>query len=74
MKKIKEALEEALEITPQDKYKKLQRLKIKRGESIKNFNWRYKKLYNNLPKFYQSLQWRIILNPFHTDLLLELRL
>ncbi|KAG4094214.1 hypothetical protein H8356DRAFT_1277304 [Neocallimastix lanati (nom. inval.)] len=32
MKKIKEALEEALEITPQDKYKKLQRLKIKRGE------------------------------------------
>ncbi|KAG4097586.1 hypothetical protein H8356DRAFT_1275160 [Neocallimastix lanati (nom. inval.)] len=32
MKKIKEALEEALEITPQDKCKRLQRLKIKRGE------------------------------------------
>ncbi|ORY60313.1 hypothetical protein LY90DRAFT_643325 [Neocallimastix californiae] len=54
MKKIKEALEEALEITPQDKCKRLQRLKIKRGESIKNFNWRYKKLYNNLPRLYQS--------------------
>eukprot|EP00833_Pecoramyces_ruminatium_P010203 jgi/Orpsp1_1/1184235/evm.model.c7180000088647.1 len=54
MEEMKKALEEALEVTPQDKCKRLQRLKIKRGESIKNFNWRYKKLYNNLPRIYQS--------------------
>eukprot|EP00833_Pecoramyces_ruminatium_P014166 jgi/Orpsp1_1/1188198/evm.model.d7180000063130.1 len=51
---MKKALEDALEITPQEKCKRLQRMKIQKGESIKNFNWRYKKLYNNLSKFYQS--------------------
>eukprot|EP00833_Pecoramyces_ruminatium_P007904 jgi/Orpsp1_1/1181936/evm.model.c7180000079194.1 len=54
MKEIKEALEEALEVTPQEKCKRLQRLKIKKGESIKNFNWKYKKLYSNLPRLYQT--------------------
>jgi len=54
MQKMKEALEEVLEVTPQEKCKRLQRLKIRKGESIKNFNWRYKKLYSNLPRLYQS--------------------
>ena len=54
MKEIKKALEEALEVTPQEKCKRLQKLKIKKGESIKNFNWRYKKLYSNLPRIYQT--------------------
>ncbi|OUM56190.1 hypothetical protein PIROE2DRAFT_19314, partial [Piromyces sp. E2] len=54
IKEMKEALEEALEITPQMKCKILQRLKIQKGETIKNFNWRYKKLYNNLPNQYKD--------------------
>jgi len=29
-------------------------MKIQRGESIKNFNWRYRKIYNSLPKLYQT--------------------
>ena len=29
-------------------------MKIRRRERIKNFNWRYKKIYNNLPKIYQT--------------------
>jgi len=54
VKQMKEALEEALEITPQMKCKFLQKLKIQKGESIKNFNWRYKKLYDNLPEQYKT--------------------
>jgi len=54
IKEIKEALEEALRITPQEKCKMLQKLKIQRGETIADFNWRYKKLYDSLPKFYQT--------------------
>ena len=41
-------------MTPQLKRKRLQKLKIKKNETIKNFNWRYKKLYNNLPRLYQE--------------------
>jgi DNA-binding transcriptional regulator GbsR (MarR family) len=51
---IKKALEDAMEITPQEKCKRLQKMVIQKGESIKNFNWRYKKLYNNLSKLYQT--------------------
>jgi hypothetical protein len=47
-------MEKELEITLQEKCKSLQRMKFRRGESIKNFNWRYKKIYNNLPKIYQT--------------------
>ena len=54
IEEIKKAIENELEITPQEKCKRLQRMKIRRGESIKNFNWRYKKIYNNLPKIYQT--------------------
>ena len=46
-------MEDELEITPHEKCKRLQRMKIRKGESIKNFNWRYKKIYNNPPKIYQ---------------------
>jgi len=49
---IKDAIEKALEITPQEKCKRLQKLRIQNGD-IKNFNWRYKKMYN-FPKFYQT--------------------
>ena len=51
---MKEALEEAMVVTPQIKCKRLQKLKIQKNESIKNFNWRYKKLYNNLPETFQD--------------------
>jgi len=54
IQKMKKALEEALEVTPQLKCKRLQKLKIMKNETIKNFNWRYKKLYNNLPRLYQE--------------------
>ncbi|MBE6487081.1 MAG: hypothetical protein E7Z85_09605 [Methanosphaera stadtmanae] len=54
MREIKEAIENSLEVTPQEKCKRLQRMKIQRGESIKNFNWRYRKIYNSLPKLYQT--------------------
>jgi len=54
VKQMKKALEDALEVTPQLKCKRLQKLKIKKNETIKNFNWRYKKLYNNLPRLYQE--------------------
>jgi len=54
IKEMKEALEEALRITPQEKCKMLQKLKIQRGETIADFNWRYKKLYDSLPKFCQT--------------------
>jgi len=51
---MKKAIEDALEVTPQEKCKRLQKLRIRKGESIQNFNWRYKKLYNSLSKLYQS--------------------
>jgi len=51
---MKKALEDALEVIPQLKCKRLQKLNIKKNETIKNFNWRYKKLYNNLPRLYQE--------------------
>jgi len=54
IQEIKDAIEKALDITPQEKCKRLQKLRIQKGESIRNFNWRYKKMYNNLPKFYQT--------------------
>ena len=54
MREIKEAIENSLEVTPQEKCKRLQRMKIQRGESIKIFNWRYRKIYNSLPKLYQT--------------------
>ena len=54
VKKIKKTLEEALEVTPQLKGKRLQKLKIRKNETIKNFNWRYKKLFDNLPRLYQE--------------------
>ena len=54
VKQMKKALEDALEVTSQLKCKRLQNLKIKKNETIKNFNWRYKKLYNNLPRLYQE--------------------
>ena len=43
---MKKTIEDALEVTPQEKCKRLQKLRIRKGESIQNFNWRYKKLYN----------------------------
>ena len=54
IQEIKDVIEKALDITPQEKCKRLQKLRIQKGESIRNFNWRYKKMYNNLPKFYQT--------------------
>ena len=54
IKEIKKVLEEKLRITPQEKCKRLQQLRIQKGESISNFNWRYKKLYDSLSKFYQT--------------------
>jgi len=45
---IKNAIEIVLEITPQEKCSNLKALKIKNGESIKDFNWRYNKLYKSL--------------------------
>jgi len=48
---MKKALEDVLEVTPRLKYKRLQILK-KKNMTIKNFNWRYKKFYNNLPRLY----------------------
>lgn len=48
LKEIKEAVEEYLQITPQEKCNKVKSLKIDRNESIKDFNWRYRKVYNNL--------------------------
>ena len=54
IQQMRKALEEALEVTPQLKCKRLQKLKIKKNETIKNFNWKYKKLYNNLPRLYQE--------------------
>jgi len=51
---MKKAIEDALEVTPQEKCKRLQKLRIRKGESIQNFYWRYKKLYNSLSKLYQS--------------------
>ena len=54
VKQMKKALEDALEVIPQLKCKRLQKLNIKKNETIKNFNWRYKKLYNNLPRLYQE--------------------
>jgi len=51
---MKKAIEDALEVTPQEKCKRFQKPRIKKGESIQNFNWRYKKLYNSLSKLYQS--------------------
>jgi len=51
---VKKVLEDALELTPQLKWKRLQKIKKKKNEIIKNFNWRYKKLYNNLPRLYQE--------------------
>ena len=54
IEEMKTALEDALEVTPQMKCKRLQRLKIQKNESIKNFNWRYNKLYTSLPSLYRS--------------------
>jgi len=51
---MKAALEVSLEVTPQIKCKRLQQLRILKDESIKNFNWRYKKLYSRLPEAYQD--------------------
>ncbi len=54
IKEMKTALEESLEVTPQTKCKRLQKLKIYKNETIKNFNWRYNKLYSSLPRLYQE--------------------
>ncbi len=45
---IKTAIEEFLDITPQEKCFNLKSLKIQKGESIKDFNWRYSKYYGSL--------------------------
>jgi len=54
IERMKKTLEDVLEVTPQMKCKRLQKLKIQRGETIQNFNWRYKKLFNNLPVLYKT--------------------
>jgi len=51
---MKAALEDSLEVTPQTKCKRLQKLRIQRNETIKNFNWRYNKLYSSLPILYKE--------------------
>jgi len=61
---IKTAIEKFLDITPQEKYFNLKSHKIQKGESIKDFNWRYGKLYgspeninnkNNIDNFSKNL-------------------
>jgi len=52
---IQKAVEEYLEITEGDKWAILRNLEIAEGESLKQFNHRYKKLYHNLSRDYQKL-------------------
>ncbi|KAG4091539.1 hypothetical protein H8356DRAFT_1430197 [Neocallimastix lanati (nom. inval.)] len=48
LKEIKIALEEYLEITPRVKYWNLINLKINSNESIRNFNYKYLRKYNDI--------------------------
>eukprot|EP00833_Pecoramyces_ruminatium_P005616 jgi/Orpsp1_1/1179648/evm.model.c7180000070192.2 len=52
---IQKAVETYLEITEGDKWAVLRNLVVAEGESLKQFNHRYKKLYHNLSREYQKL-------------------
>jgi len=54
-KEIQTAIEEYLEITPNDKCSNLKTMRIKNTETIKNFNYRYLKLYHRLERDYMKL-------------------
>ena len=54
-KEIQEAIEEYLKITESEKCSILKSLKISNVETIKKFNYRYKKLYNMLSQEYRKL-------------------
>ncbi|ORX41864.1 hypothetical protein BCR36DRAFT_309628, partial [Piromyces finnis] len=54
-KEIQVAIEEYLEITPNEKCSNLKLLKIRDNETIKNFNYRYLKLYYHLDHDYMRL-------------------
>jgi len=54
-KEIQEAIEEYLKITESEKCSILKSLKISNVETIKKFNYRYKKLYNKLSQEYRKL-------------------
>ena len=51
---IKESIEKYLNITPQEKCFNLKALRIRRGESIKDFNWRYNNYYKNLKQDFKQ--------------------
>ena len=63
---IKTAIEKFLDITPQEKCFNLKSLKIQKGESIKDFNWRYGKLYGSLTPESQAF---ITINDYTDSLL-----
>jgi len=63
---IKTAIEKFLDITPQEKCFNLKSLKIQKGESIKDFNWRYGKLYRSLTPESQAF---ITINDYTDSLL-----
>jgi len=52
---IQKAVKEYLEITEGDEWAILRNLDIAEGESLKQFNHLYKKLYHNLIRDYQNL-------------------
>lgn len=54
LEEIKAALEEHLDITPQEKCSIVKSLVIQRGETIKDFNWRYKRLFKSLPMVWKE--------------------
>jgi len=45
---MKTAIEDYLEVTQQEKCFNLKALKIRRNETIRDFNWRYNNLHNSL--------------------------
>ena len=55
LREIQKAVEEDLKITEGDKWTLLRNMKISEGETVKKFNYRYRKLYHNLSSDYQRL-------------------
>jgi len=55
LKEIQDTIEEHLHITENDKCSVLKSLKINEDESLKKFNYKYKKLYNKLSLEYRRL-------------------
>jgi len=52
---IKKSVEEYLEITEEDKWCILRNMNIAEEETIKKFNYRYRRSYHNLSREYQKL-------------------